>query len=286
MVALKSEQILWRGLCRTKRLNIFLREARHKTATLDWRKEQIITDYIKEFISIIQTLDRSKNIGTVFRDFLTLSTCSLSQPFLKNPDIEQVYSKTITNYTKEQAEVFSKLLALLVMALDAKHQDFLGQVFSMLNLGNSNKGQFFTPYSVSKLMAEINIADFENKLKEKEFITLSEPCSGSGGIIIACAETMKEKGYNYQKQLFVEAIDIDEICFMMTYIQLSLYGIGARVMLGDTLAWKIQKVLYTPMYFINGFYWKLKTKTEEVKEDLPKPKILTNPVQLQLLNFS
>ena len=231
-------------------------------------------------------MDRSKNIGTVFKDFLTLSTCSLSNPFLKSPDVEQVYKETIKNYSKEQAEVFSKLLALLVMALDTEHQDFLGSVFSMLNLGNSNRGQFFTPYSVSKLMAEINISDFENKLKEKECITLSEPCSGSGGIIIACAETMKEKGYNYQKQLFVEAIDIDELCFMMTYIQLSLYGIGARVMLGDTLAWKIQKVLYTPMFFINGFYWKLKAKNTEIKEDLQKTEILTNPVQLQLLNFS
>ena len=42
--------------------------------------------------------------------------------------------------------------------------------------------------------------------------------------------SLKEKGYNYQHQLFVEAVDIDELCFMMTYIQLSLYGIPARVM--------------------------------------------------------
>ncbi|MEE3350194.1 MAG: N-6 DNA methylase [Candidatus Gastranaerophilaceae bacterium] len=124
-----------------------------------------------------------------------------------------------------------------------------------LGFGNARKGQFFTPYSVSKLMAEINVGNIEN-IADRELITLSEPCSGSGGIIIAFAESLKEKDYNYQNKLFVEAIDIDEMCFMMTYIQLSLYGIAARVMLGDTLAYKFSQMIYTPMYFINPFIYK------------------------------
>ena len=80
-----------------------------------------------------------------------------------------------------------------------------------MNLGNSAKGQFFTPYHVSKMMAEINFVDLEKHLNEKDFITLSEPCCGSGGMIIAYAETMKNRGYNYQHQLYVEAVDIDEL---------------------------------------------------------------------------
>ncbi len=149
-----------------------------------------------------------------------------------------------------------------------------------LNLGSATKGQFFTPYHVSQLMAEINFAETENKLKEQEFITLSDPCCGSAGMIIAFAETMLNKGYNYQNQLFVEVIDIDEMCFMMAYIQLSLYGIPARVMLGDSLAWKFSKVLYTPMYFINGFEWKLK-QLEENSELKPAIKVI-EPMQLNL----
>lgn len=30
-------------------------------------------------------------------------------------------------------------------------------------------------------------------------------------------------------------------------------------MLGDTLAWKFQKVLYTPLYFVNGFEYKIES---------------------------
>ena len=134
-----------------------------------------------------------------------------------------------------------------------------------LNLGSQANGQYFTPYSVCKFMAEINFTEIET-IQNNQLITLSEPCCGSGGIIIAFAETLKEQGYNYQHQLFVEAIDIDETCFKMAYIQLSILGIPARVMLGDTLAWKFQKVLYTPFYFVNGFEYKLKHQQQVQKK--------------------
>lgn len=215
-------------------------------------------DYLKEFISKLHNLDKAKRINEVFKDFLILCTCSLAQPFYRSYEIEQRYLNTVKQYTKEQAEEFSKLLALLVMALEEKHQDFLGQVYMQLNLGNVANGQFFTPYNVSKMMSEICFIDIEKQLEEKDFITLSEPCCGSGGMIIAYAETLKEHGYNYQYQLFVEAIDIDEMCFMITYIQLSLLGVGAKVIHGDSLTLNFHKVLYTPFYFVNGFEWKLK----------------------------
>lgn len=236
-------------------------------------------DYLKEFMAKLQSLDKSKRIYEVFKDFLTLSTCALAQPFYRSDEIEQEYLETVNKYTKKQAEDFLQLFAFLVCALTEKHQDFLGQVYMQLNLGNSAKGQFFTPYHISQFMAEINFIEVEYKLKDQEFITLSDPCCGSSGMIIAFAETMKNKGYNYQNQLFVEVIDIDEVCFMMSYIQLSLYGIPARVMLGDSLACKFSKVLYTPFYFMNGVEWKLKRLNDEIKTPTIKK---IEPMQLNL----
>lgn len=222
-------------------------------------------DYVKEFISKLSNLDRSKSVSTVFNDFLTLSCCSLAQTVYRSDILEQKYLNIIKTYTKEQAEEFSKLLAFLVLGLEQAPQDFLGQVFMSLNLGSQANGQYFTPYSVCKFMAEINFTEIKT-IQNNQLITLSEPCCGSGGIIIAFAETLKEQGYNYQHQLFVEAIDIDETCFKMAYIQLSILGIPARVMLGDTLAWKFQKVLYTPFYFVNGFEYKLKHQQQVQKK--------------------
>lgn len=232
-------------------------------------------DYIKEFISKLSNLDRSRSISTVFNDFLTLSYCSLAQTVYRSDNLEQRYLNIIKTYTKKQAEEFSKLLAFLVLGLEQAPQDFLGQVFMSLNLGSQANGQYFTPYSVCKFMAEINFTEIET-IQNNQLITLSEPCCGSGGIIIAFAETLKEQGYNYQHQLFVEVIDIDETCFKMACIQLSILGIPARVMLGDTLAWKFQKVLYTPLYFVNGFEYKLKRQQQEQK----------NPVIVEMKQLS
>lgn len=220
-------------------------------------------DYLKEFTTKLENLDRSKNIATVFKDFLTLCTCALAQPFYRSDKLEQIYLDTVKTYTKEQANEFSQMLALLVSALENEFQDFLGKVYMSLKIGSSANGQFFTPYCVSKMMSEINFIEVEEKLKANDFITLSDPCCGSSGMIIAFAETMKNNNYNYQKQLFVEIIDIDEMCFMMSYIQLALYGIPARVMLGDSLVWKFQRVFYTPLYFVNGIEIKLKQSKQE-----------------------
>lgn len=240
-------------------------------------------DYLKEFITKLQNLDHSRRTDNVFRDFLALSTYAIMQPFYRSPDIEQKYLDIINKYNKEQANEFSQMLALLVNALEFQFQDFLGQVYMQLNLGNVKTGQFFTPYSVSKMMAEITFIDNQKDIENQDIVTLSEPCCGSGGIIIAYAETMKNHNINYQQKLFVEAIDIDELCFQMAYLQLSLYGIPARVMLGDTLAYKFSQIIYTPLYFINGFSWRLK----EFEQNKPQSEqeIIKEVVEIKQLSL-
>jgi len=237
-------------------------------------------DYLKEFTSKLQSLDRSKRIYEVFKDFLTLSTCALAQSFYRSDEIEQIYLETVNRYTKEQAEEFSKLLAFLVLRLEQESQDFLGQVYMSLNLGSQANGQYFTPYSVCKFMAEINFTEIES-FQNNQLITLSEPCCGSGALIIAFAQTLREHNINYQQKLFVDAIDISEMCFKMTYIQLSLLGIPAKVIQGDSLSLKFQQVLYTPFYFVNGFVWKLKKQNKVVNNELAK-----NVINKQLSLFN
>ena len=230
-------------------------------------------------------LDRSRSISTVFNDFLTLSCCSLAQTVYQSDNLEQRYLNIIKTYTKEQAEEFSKLLAFLVLGLEQESQDFLGQVYMSLNLGSQANGQYFTPYSVCKFMAEINFAEIES-FKSNQLITLSEPCCGSGALIIAFAQALREHNINYQQNLFVEAIDISEMCFKMTYIQLSLLGIPAKVVQGDSLSLKFQQVLYTPFYFLNGIEYKLKHyKSEQLNAKSEKTIRVIEPEQLSLFNL-
>lgn len=236
-------------------------------------------DYIKEFISKLSNLDRSRSVSTVFNDFLTLSCCSLAQTVYRSDILEQKYLNIIKTYTKEQAEEFSKLLAFLILGLEQESQDFLGQVYMSLNLGSQANGQYFTPYSVCKFMAEINFTEIES-FQNNQLITFSEPCCGSGALIITFAQTLREHNINYQQNLFVEAIDISEMCFKMTYIQLSLLGIPAKVIQGDSLSLKFQQVLYTPFYFMNGF--QVKMKQRYVKKEILRP---TSNLNTQLKLF-
>ncbi len=137
-------------------------------------------------------------------------------------------------------------------------------------------------------MSELTGYNVRIDMENKDILTLSEPCCGSGGMVIAFAESMKEAGYNYQHQLFVEAIDIDEICFKMTYIQLSLLGIPARVIMGDSLSMRYYEVLYTPFYFLGNFSKKLEYRKKfEKSENLPpdEEKKENNAAQLTLFKF-
>lgn len=53
------------------------------------------------------------------------------------------------------------------MALEKNpEQDFLGSIFMSLNLGNEHNGQFFTPYHVCELMAEVTMEDVVQKVKK------------------------------------------------------------------------------------------------------------------------
>ena len=132
--------------------------------------------------------------------------------------------------------------------------DVLGPLFHDLELHNKYKGQFFTPQSVCDMMSLISFD--KNLVHEKGYINLYEPCCGSGAMIFGFAKAMAENELNYCHQLVVTATDIDLKCVYMCYLQLSLYGIPAVVIHGDTLTLEEWSHWYTPVYVMNS--WKRK----------------------------
>ncbi len=78
---------------------------------------------------------------------------------------------------------------------------------------------------------------------------------------------MHQQGFKPGKELFVQAVDIDIICAMMTYIQLSLYDIPAIVAHGNTLAMEINSEWYTPAFVVDEWYKKLDQIAESKLEE-------------------
>ena len=79
---------------------------------------------------------------------------------------------------------------------------------------------------------------------------------GAGGMILSYAKMLAEEDYNPSKVLYVEAWDIDLLCTFMTYVQLAMYDIPAKVVNGDTLQLKENFVLYTPQYYLGGWFFR------------------------------
>lgn len=157
---------------------------------------------------------------------------------------------TVQKYTREEAQHFPELLALLVDALGQELTDVLGWVYMAAGMGNKTTGQFFTPFSVSYAMAQLAVPKDVSPDKPYRFL---EPSTGGGGMIIATAKVLQDRGINYQRCMEVVAQDLDWKAVYMTYLQLSFLGIKATVVQGDTLAdpytgrgYPPSRVLYTP----------------------------------------
>ena len=171
----------------------------------------------KLFIKTFDSIAKQNHRYTVFSDFVTISAISLHNAVNKLEHLEAEYMEIIKKYSKEEALLFSKLLGIVIDLLEDEPKDVLGELYMELNLGNAKTGQFFTPNSVSELMAKISYDDDLKELK-KPFITLSEPACGASGMVLAFTKVMLSHNHNPAERLWVQCIDIDRIAAFMCYI--------------------------------------------------------------------
>lgn len=208
-------------------------------------------NYTKEIIKTIDRMSGSKSSFQVFCDWIKCTALSIAQSVYHSEKREQQFLEIIKEYPQDE---FTKMTGMLTETFESEFGDVLGNLFMMSGWGNKNTGQFFTPYSLSVVCASTQ------KYSDTEILKMNEPSAGAGGMIIAVAQSMKEQGINYQKNLRVVAQDLDWNAFYMCYIQLSLFGIDAKCVQGDTLENKSfnnfdENVFLTPMYMINGCVW-------------------------------
>lgn len=192
----------------------------------------------KEIIRTIQKMSGKYSSDAIFADWVMCTAIAIQNALCMVHDSawedrEKQYINTMKKYTKKEQEEFSKMFILLSYAYEDNISDVLGEIYMELECGSKQTGQFFTPFHVSELTAKMSIPkniSTENKL------VLNEPSVGGGGMIIATAKTLQERGLNYQKCMVVTAQDLDWRSVYMTYVQLSLLGIDAEVVQGDTLS--------------------------------------------------
>ena len=221
------------------------------------------TDYTKEIINLLKKAAYSKSVSQVFNDFLEMGAIAIANTvdFTHREEREKRYLELINSYDKRHQDLFPEMLAQLVLALDEKAQttgaeDILGIIFHDLELHSVYSGQFFTPPHISDFMASITCGETIPNIEERGYITVCEPCCGSGVMITSFCKAMKENNLDYQRQLVVTAVDIDLKCVHMTYLQLALYGVPAVVIHGNSLTCEEFSRWYTPVYILHGWIWR------------------------------
>lgn len=227
------------------------------------KKEAERLDSRKEFLKTFKQLTYHHRAWDIWRDFITMFACSLSNPVDKThyDDREKMYLRIIRKYNKQEQNLFPELAAHTVMALEENpEQDFLGGIFMELGLGNGSNGQFFTPYHVCDLMAKVAMdGGVIREVKEKGYITINDPCCGAGATLIAgiheARRQLEKENLNFQNHILVVAQDIDMTVALMCYIQLSLLGVAGFIKIGNTFTEPMcegdstENYWFTPMYF-------------------------------------
>lgn len=218
----------------------------------------------KEFVKVFNELCHSRHMWEVWSDVITVMACSIANVFDREPkrheNREVEYAECIKRLGG--VEKPAQLFAVVVEALERNpDQDFLGALYMSLELGNHWKGQFFTPYNISRCMADITIGNCKAQVDKQGWISICDPCIGGGAMMIAAANAIRRQKVNYNNHVLFVGQDIDRIVGMMAYIQMSLLGCPGYVVIADSLTNPMvgsaliptekegQEFWYTPLYY-------------------------------------
>ena len=230
-------------------------------------------DQQRTFVRLFDQACRRHSPWTVWADFVVMSAVGISNTVDKDHagEREKTYAALATKYDRSELECLSSMFAEVVNGLEENpNQDFLGDLFMALELGNEHKGQFFTPYSVCRMTAKMTYGkDLEAKIDQRGWISVNDPACGAGVLLVAFANECKLRHTNYQTSVLFVAQDIDHIVGCMCYIQLSLLGCPGYVVIGNSLTEPCSgidgdplipvpgdNIWYTPMYFRDAWHYR------------------------------
>ena len=231
-----------------------------------------------DLLNILRSFGHQNSPYAVFRDFITTCALAISNGWDKSNyvDREALYLITIKPYTPQEVNLFAKGFALLQEGMIEAPHDYLGEIFMELGLGSEWTGQFFTPMHVCRLMAKTLITqETHHTIEQNGFISVMDPCVGGGAMLIAFADELQKTGFNYPTQMYAVGQDIDIMAVYMSYVQLSLMGLGCRIIHGNSLAQECLSNWYSPWNACYG--WEARYNNSQTINPDSQP-IYTTPV--------
>ncbi|WP_170431577.1 N-6 DNA methylase [Ruegeria arenilitoris] len=205
---------------------------------------------VTDFVRIINELDRSKHRDEIFRDFCELAYCALAKRACPDEDqrdaLEVQYMEVVGRYrNKDDIRRMPELLAIMAGTIGNGGCDFLGLVAGELGVLDAKLGQFFTPYEVSRMMAEMTLTDAKATIEAEGFITIDEPAAGAGGMLLAVADTIEGMGFELETSVWFRATELSRATYHMAYLQLTARGLAGQVIHGNSISLETFTGAYT-----------------------------------------
>ncbi|WP_246593349.1 N-6 DNA methylase [Photorhabdus akhurstii] len=223
----------------------------------------VLINHKKAFMALLNETACYHHRYRVFGDFVQCAAISLHNAVCPDSELEQQYLQIIKYYEPEDVTRLSQLLVHVMRGLEHEPHDFLGGIFMEMNLGSKHLKQFFTPWHISRVMANMQLSDMRQFLEKHPFFTLYEPACGAGCMVIAVAEELKTSGYIPARHMWVSCVDMDVVAASMAYIQLSLLGIPGEVVVGNALTNERHRVMYTPVHWLENWPCRLRKNRKQ-----------------------
>lgn len=192
-----------------------------------------------EFVKKFEALSGRYSVRQIWEDWVVMSAISISNVVdqVHAQEREKHYMTLASKYQPQELLVFSELFVDFINAMDRNpDQDFLGEMYMAVGMGNEHAGQFFTPYSVCKCMAKMTAPNIPGEVEKRGWISVCDPACGAGALLVAFANECLLQNVNYQTSVLFVAQDIDYLVGCMCYLQLSILGCAGYVKIGDSLA--------------------------------------------------
>lgn len=171
------------------------------------------------FIKAIDEIckDQGRTFANAFEDWLDF----MLAVFCGNPNDRQ---KQLHEEARQKPELWSACWTAFRLYGEAAedYHDPFGAPF-MERISHGQNGQFFTPEHICTLMAET---------VDTASDTISDPCCGSGRLLLAGLKTARANG----KEPEIVACDLTSLCSRMTLMNLLINTAHGCVMCGDSLA--------------------------------------------------
>ncbi|MFW6503511.1 N-6 DNA methylase [Acinetobacter baumannii] len=224
------------------------------------RLDSLKSQFREVFYSTAQHYNRYE----VFSDFIFCMAAAYRNSIKFTESTEFEYLQIIKKYSRADVEKLTELFGLLILISDVcPPKDHLGELYMEFNLFNYHRGQHFTPCQVSLMMAKMQMSDLKQKIAINNYVSISDAACGAGSTLLACVAHALDSNINPQKHFFIEGRDIDRLAALMCYVQLCIWHIPSRIIVGDTLRNEVLEMWYTPSYYLGA--WQLRLKDEPKK---------------------